>query len=69
MKNIRVKVRRHVCLNEYDYAIYDGKKALFAIIGDKSWWKTEEAAVRNAKAMAKRIGAKYDPEIIKQHGC
>ena len=32
-------------------------------------WKTKKAATRNAKAMAKRIGIKYDPEIIRQHGC
>ena len=66
MKNIRVKVRYHICLIEYDIVLCEGKKMLMYANG---WWKTEKAAIRNAKAMAKRIGIPYDPEIIKLHGC
>lgn len=66
MKNVRVKVRYYICLREYDYAIYEERKILLFGSG---FWKTENAAIRNAKAMAKRIGIPYDPEIIKMHEC
>ena len=66
MKNVRVRVRYHICLMEYDFAVYDGRKILLFGSG---FWKTKDAAIRNAKWMAKRIGIKYDSEIIKQHGC
>ncbi len=68
MKNVRVKVVHYTYVTEFGFAIFEGKKALFV---RPTWvmWKTEEAAIRNAKAMAKRIGIKFDPEIIKQHGC
>ena len=66
MKNVKIKVRYHICLCEYDYVIYEGRKILMYGVG---FWKTAKAAIRNAKVMAKRIGIKYDPEIIKQHGC
>jgi hypothetical protein len=68
MKNVKVKVIHYTCLKQYGYGIYQGKKQLFYKYDYKSW-QTLEAAIRNAKAMAKRIGIKYDPEIIKQHGC
>ena len=66
MENVRVKVR-HSCSGQwFDFCIYEGRRTLM-----QNWksWRTPEAAARNAKAMAKRIGIKYDPEIIKQHGC
>ena len=67
MKNVRVKVRRS-CNGYYlDIGIYEGKTLLLTNY-DKLWC-VEKAAIRNAKAMAKRIGIPYDPEIIKQHGC
>jgi len=65
MKNVRVKVGLN-CIGDYHVGIFEGRKRL--MYGDKSW-STKQAAVRNAKAMAKRIGIKYDPEIVKQHGC
>lgn len=66
MENVRVKVRLSCSGRWYDIIISIGRKMLM-----QNWssWKTKEAAIRNAKAMAKRIGIKYDPEIIKQHGC
>ena len=75
MKNVRVKVRKFTCTNTFDYGIYEGKKRLmdnrFHRSGDYSCreWQIKAAAIRNAKAMAKRIGIPYDPEIVKQHGC
>lgn len=68
MKNVRVKVRLSCATDFYDYGIYEGRKRLMRS-GDDDWWRTEKAATRNAKAMAKYIGIKFDPEIIKQHGC
>ncbi len=66
MNNVRVKVRHSCSGNWFDIVICIGRKTLF-----QNWtsWKTVEAATRNAKAMAKRIGIKFDPEIVKQHGC
>lgn len=67
MKNLRVKVRYHTCLNEYDFAVFEGNERL--LLYGSGYWKTEKAATRNAKAMAKRIGIPFDSEIVKQHGC
>ena len=72
MKNVRVKVRYHTCLAclaEYDVAIFDGKECLFVQYGDRKWWKTKPASIRNAKAMAKHIGIPYDSEIVEQKDC
>jgi hypothetical protein len=71
MKNVRVKVIKYTCFNGYTFGICEGKKVLLQHRKSSgSWlWFTEKAAIRNAKAMAKRIGIPYDPEIIKQHGC
>ena len=69
MKNVRVKVRYQDCVGSYDFGICVGKKMLMNNWGEPYYWRTEKAAIHNAKAMAKRIGIKYDPEIIKQHGC
>ena len=66
MKNVRVKAGLSCYGGYYHVGIFDGKKRL--LYGDKEW-KMKFAAIRNAKAMAKKIGIKYDPEIIKQHGC
>lgn len=76
MKNVRVKVREFTCTGEYDYGVYEGKKLLLcnpqhyvAPWGLKDTWKRKSYVIKAAKAMAKRIGIKFDPEIIKQHGC
>ena len=66
MKNVRVKVGLNCNGNRYHIGIFEGKKRL--MYGDRKWL-TEKGAISNAKAMAKRIGIPYDPEIIKQHGC
>ena len=68
MKNVRVKVRHWTCQKNYDFAIFEGRRLLF-FRNSYQCWRTPEAAIRNAKAMAKKIGIKYDPEIIKMHGC
>ena len=71
MKNVRVKVRRGCSGIWWGFGIYDGEKLLFVSPGDtylnKYRYKTN--VIRYAKAMAKRIGIPYDPEIVKQHGC
>lgn len=67
MKNVRVKVREGCAGIWWDIGIYEGRKKLFE--NTMLSWERKYAAIRNAKTMAKRIGIKYDPEIIKQHGC
>ena len=66
MKNVRVKVGLNCGGMNYHIGIFESGKRL--MYGDRTW-RTEKAAIRNAKAMAKRIGIPYDSEIIKQHGC
>jgi hypothetical protein len=66
MKNVRVKAGLNCNGTSYHVGIFEGRKRL--MYGDQSW-RLEVTAIRNAKAMAKRIGIKFDPEIIKQHGC
>ena len=67
MKNVRVKVRESCSSVWFDITICEGKKVL--MWNTDISWRTAKVAIRNAKVMAKRIGIKYDPEIIKQHGC
>lgn len=67
MKNVRVRVRESCSGNRWDYAIWVGNKR--TSLQYPNWYYSKGAAIRRAKAMAKRIGIKYDPEIIKQHGC
>lgn len=67
MKNVRIKVRESCSGFTFDYGIYEGKKSLMH--NPIKCWGTSKVAARNAKAMAKRIGIKYDSEIIQQHGC
>ena len=76
MKNVRVKVREFTCTSDYDYGIYEGRKCLMcnpqryvAPWGLTDTWRRESYAIKAAKAMAKKIGIKYDPEIIRQKGC
>ena len=66
MKNVRVKVKEDCNGYWWDFGIFEGGKMLMC---NSLSWRTEKAAIRNAEAMAKRIGIKYDPEIIKLHGC
>ena len=67
MKNVRIRVRESCDGRWFDFGVYEGKKLLLINVG--SIWRSKSISIRNAKAMAKRIGIKYDPEIIKQKGC
>ena len=75
MKNLRVKLAKNCLSKCWRYGIYEGKKPLMYNLPHRStgyneeYWWVKSAAIRNAKAMAKRIGIKYDPEIIRQRGC
>jgi len=72
MKNVKVKVTESCLGYHWWVSIYEGRKEIMrnAEINDGvSMWLRKFAAIRNAKAIAKQIGVKYDPEIIKQHGC
>jgi len=69
MKNVQVKVIENCFGEAWWYGIYEGKKQLMKFNSSPYSWFTKKAAIRNAKAMAKRIGIKYDPEIVKQKGC
>ncbi len=66
-KNLKIRVREHCAGHLWDYWLYDGGKRLLQ--NSWSWYEHKGNAINGAKAMAKRIGIKYDPEIIKQHGC
>ncbi len=71
MKKARIKVLSYSCFGGFCIGICEGRKLLmlYQKKGDSWLWRIEEAAIRNAKAMAKRIGVPYDPEIVKIHGC
>ena len=66
MKNVRIKVRNSCGGNLWSYVLYNGRRPT-SLCTD--WYFSKNNTIRSAKAMAKRIGIKYDPEIIKQHGC
>lgn len=66
MKNVRVKVIENCGGFCWWYAICDGRKSL---LETPMVYQKKGNAIRYAKIMAKKIGIKYDPEIIKQHGC
>lgn len=65
MKNVRIRVIENCGGNLWWYAICDGKRQLISSLV----FIYKANAIRGAKTMAKRIGIKYDPKIIKQHGC
>ena len=65
MKNVRVKVVESCSGGYWWYSIYEGRKQLICQDG----YSYKANAIKGAKAMAKRIGIPYDPEIMKQHGC
>lgn len=67
MKNLRVKVIESCLGGDYEYGLCKDNKVL--LVNPIAIWQYKSAAIRNAKAMAKRIGIKYDSEIIKQKGC
>lgn len=66
MKNARIRVRENCSGNLWDYAIWAGKRKCLEY---NDWYESKSSAVRAAKAMAKRIGIKNDPKIIKRRGC
>jgi len=66
MKNVRIKVRNSCGGNLWSYVIYAGRRPTRLCT---DWSLQKDYTIKAAKAMAKRIGIKYDPEIIKQHGC
>lgn len=71
MKNVRIKVIESCSGATWWFAICEGRKLLMdnSLIRGNCTWVRKFSAIRNAKAMAKRIGIKYDPQIVKQHGC
>lgn len=69
VKNLRIKIIENCFGSAWWYGIFEGRKIIMKFCNSPYAWLTESAAIRNAKAMAKRIGIKYDPEIIKQKGC
>ena len=69
MKNVRVRVIENCFGKAWWYGIFEGRKIIMKFYCSPFAWLYKSAAIRNAKAMAKRIGIKYDPEIVKTHGC
>lgn len=66
MKNERVRVVENCGGFRWWFGICEGRKML---LETPKTYERKGSAIRCAKAMAKRIGIKFDPEIIKQHGC
>ena len=64
---MRIRVSENCGGGLWEFGMFDGRKLL--LVNPKKMYERKHAAIRNAKAMAKRIGIKYDPEIIKEHGC
>ncbi len=63
-KKLRLKVRENCHGKDWSVGVYDGNKPLGA-----GPYKNKSSAVRQAKKIADQTGIKYDPEIIKMHGC
>ncbi len=64
--NLQVRVRESCAGNYWQYGINEGRKWHT----QSSWLFRKKALVQQkAKALAKCLGIKYNPEIIKQHGC
>ena len=71
---IRIKVTESCTGRFWRISIYDDKKEIMSssdVTGLPLFgiWERKHAAIRNAKAMAKRLTIKYDSEIIRQKGC
>jgi len=67
MENVQIRVREGCGGGLWDYAIWVNNKK--TVLQYDSWYFAKSSAIRAAKAMAKRIGIPYDPEILKEHGC
>ena len=67
MKNVRIRVIEGWLGGEFEFGLCKGRKIL--LVNPIKIWRYKYAAIRNAKAMAKRIGIPYDPKIVKQRGC
>jgi len=70
-KNLRIKVINSCGGRLWWFGICENRKEIMSTPSRSrncSWYR-KSSAIRNAKAMAELIGIKYDPEIIKQHGC
>ncbi len=65
MENVRIKVEEHCGGFRWWFGIYIGRKSL---LETQIVYEKKGNAIRYAKAMAKRIGIPFDPEIVKQHG-
>jgi len=65
MRNLRIKVVENCFGNYWAVSLYLGNKRLLT-----SWgYEHKKSAIRAAKRVAGQAGIKYDPEIIKLHGC
>jgi len=67
-KNLRVRVIENCGGFRWWFGICDRRKSL-SLMETPTVYEKKGNAIRYAKAMAKRIGISYSPEIIKQHGC
>ncbi len=66
-KNLTIRVREGCDGTWWDVVLCDDKEKLMA--NDCKTWERKYAAIRNAKALAKRIGIPYSDKICKMHGC
>lgn len=66
-KNLTIRVREGCSGNWWDIVLCDSGRILMT--NDGRLWERKYAAVRNAKALAKRIGVPYSDKICKVDGC
>ena len=63
-KNLRIKLTENCTGDRWSVGLYEGKKPY-----RRGSYKRKYHAIKWAKVIAKLINIKYDPEIIKEHGC
>jgi len=66
-KNVVIRVRESCGGYWFDIVLCDGRK--FLMYNPDKYWLTKKAAIRNAKALAERVGIEYSDEVYKTHGC
>lgn len=70
-KNLRIRVVENCFGNMWLPKVYLGKKSIFipASRWNYGWYERKGNAIRAAERISKQIGIKYDPKMIKLHGC
>ena len=67
MKNVRIRIWESCGGSYWGVGIYEGKRQIMQ--GTWGCYDFKASAIRTAKAIAKKTSIKFNPEIIKKHGC